>query len=566
MSLRAVSVTGDTSGWSPWPPHLSDFWEDLVRVQHGIRSRAMGLAAGLALIAASCGGSGDDGESTSGTVDENVKSEIQAALNSTTTAAASSTTVSVKPSSMVEWEALWSKERDAVVKRIKDNKWGLQPGGKTVLGPEGFTIDLAKCTPGWSNTEGLTDTSIKLGSHTPFSGTLADAGNINKGMDTVFKFYSEKGLFKDSTGKTRTLTMISKDDGYDPARSIPLVDEFLDSDKVFGIQGLGTPSVMKTYDKINLRCVPHPFAITGHPAWGDPVNHPWTTGILFAYNTEAVLWGSFIDKNFDKMKGADGKVTVAALVMNNDFGKSYEAGFKAYLETSPNKANIAYVTETIEPSAPTIKDAMTSLASKNPQMFVAMTAGTSCTQAIVEASENGMKQNVKYLWMPSVCKPSSQVGKDKVGGDGSATNGWWIMGGGGRDFNSPGEDGNPFIVWGRDLLKQNGLDSKSSGNLGSGISFGWSWSQTVAIAGQLEGGLTRVNLITAARAMEMTHPAYLDGIKFNLNGNKDAYWIEGSEIARYDSVKQSWIPQGDIIELSGKSSPCAWNQSIANCK
>ena len=50
-----------------------------------------------------------------------------------------------------------------------------------------------------------------------------------------------------------------KDDGYDAARAIPNVDEFLDSDKVFAIWTLGTPATLKTYDKINQRCVPQPI-------------------------------------------------------------------------------------------------------------------------------------------------------------------------------------------------------------------------------------------------------------------------------------------------------------------
>ena len=64
----------------------------------------------------------------------------------------------------------------------------------------------------------------------------------------------------------------------------------------------------------------------------------------------------------------------------------------------------------------------------------------------------------------------------------------------------------------------------------------------------------------------MTPAAYLWGIQLNLEGNKDAYWVEGSEIAQYDSAKQSWAQQGDIIELSGKSKPCAWNQTTAACE
>ncbi|MCC6438567.1 MAG: ABC transporter substrate-binding protein [Acidimicrobiales bacterium] len=535
----------------------------------------MAGSVAMVVVAAACGG--DDGGGATATADsavEAVKNEIGTIqLGGTTTPTSAATGTSAgqtastepadKPTSMDEWEKVWAAERAAIVKRIKDNKWGLQADGKTVLGAEGFKIDLSACAAGWSNTEGLSDTTIEIGSHTPFSGTLADAGNINKGAATILDHYSKEGFFKDSNGVTRNAVLVSKDDGYDPARTIPLVDEFLDSDKVFAIWGLGSPSVMKTYDKINQRCVPHPFAVTGHPAWGDPVNHPWTTGILFAYNTEAVLWGSFIEQRFEELKGDDGKVTFAALVMNNDFGKSYDGGFRSWLATSPMKDKINYVTETIEPQAPTVKDPMTSLAAENPSIFVAMVAGTPCSQAITEAAENGMRETAKYLFMPSVCKPSSQVGRAVVG---DLSDGWWIMGGGGRDINSPAEDANPFIVWARDLLASVGYNAKDSGNFGSGISIGWDWVQTIKIAGELDGGLTRANLMVAARSMEMTHPMYLDGIKFNLNGNADAYWIEGSDLSKYDAAQQSWIPQGDIIELSGKSKNCAWDQAAATCR
>ena len=80
------------------------------------------------------------------------------------------------------------------------------------------------------------------------------------------------------------------------ARTIPLVDELLDNEKVFAMWTLGSPNTMKTYDKLNQRCVPQPFSMTGHPAWGDPVNHPWTTGLQLAYNTESVLWGAFVEQ------------------------------------------------------------------------------------------------------------------------------------------------------------------------------------------------------------------------------------------------------------------------------
>jgi hypothetical protein len=99
---------------------------------------------------------------------------------------------------------------------------------------------------------------------------------------------------------------------------------------------------------------------------------------------------------------------------------------------------------------------MTTITAKNPDVFIAMTAGTSCTQAYVEAAQNGLNESAKYLMTTQPCKGSSFVGKAKVGGDGSASDGWWIAGGGNLDGNVSAEDDNPFFAWGRQLLADKG--------------------------------------------------------------------------------------------------------------
>ena len=530
------------------------------------RARGGAVLAGmlaLAMVAAACGGDDSGSSAASTTSSAAGGSSTTAATGSSTTTGVTTTSVA-PPTSMDAWEALWAKERAATVKKITDNKWGKSADGKTVTGPEGFKIDLSKCPAGWSDTEGLSDTEIKIGHTTALSGTLADYGNIAKTMGFVFEYYNQKGVFKDSTGKTRNVNLIVKDDGYDAARTIPLVDELIDSDKVFLAWTLGSPNTMKTYDKMNQRCIPQPFSMTGHPALGDPVNHPWTTGLQLSYTTEAVLWGGFIDQHKSEFTGD--KITVAALVMNNDFGKSYDGGFKTWLNESDLKSKINYVTETIEPQAPTVTDPMTTLASKNPDIFIAMVAGTPCTQAITEAAQNGMKEKVKYLFQPSVCIGSSFVGKDKVGGDGSASNGWWIVNGGAKDINDPNQLSDPFVAWGRQLLQSHGVDPASSGSLGSGFGFAEPMVQALQIAGALPGGLTRSNLILAIRSMDYTSPWALPGILFNMNGNKDAYPTEGGIFQKYNSAKQVWESQGKVIDLSGQSKDCAWDQSTGVCK
>jgi len=174
-----------------------------------------------------------------------------------------------------------------------------------------------------------------------------------------------------------------------------------------------------------------------------------------------------------------------------------------------------------------------------------------------------MNEKVKYKFQPSVCGAATFVGKDKVGNNGAE--GWWIVQGGVKDLLSPAFDNDPYIKYARDQLKAGGLDPKASGSFGSGYFFAWAQLQALQIAAQLDGGLTRSNLIIAIRAMDMTHPFTLDGIKFNMDGAKDAYLIEGGILQTRDVAKETWIDQGGVIDLSGKSSNCSWNQATGLC-
>ena len=78
--------------------------------------------------------------------------------------------------------------------------------------------------------------------------------------------------------------------------------KLIDSERVFSISVVGTPAVLRTYDKLGQRCIPQDDR-SGHPALGDPVNHPWTPGTTFSYTTEAVLWGTFIEQHLEDSAG-----------------------------------------------------------------------------------------------------------------------------------------------------------------------------------------------------------------------------------------------------------------------
>lgn len=109
-----------------------------------------------------------------------------------------------------------------------------------------------------------------------------------------------------------------------------------------------------------------------------------------------------------------------------------------------------------------------------------------------------------------------------------------------------------------------GLDYKASTSFNAGFFSMWPWIQALQIAGEFEGGLTRTNFNLAFRAMEMTHPHLYPGVKFNMNGLKDGFFVEGSDITTWEEAKQAWRVI-TVIDVSGKTPLCQWDFSAAKC-
>jgi hypothetical protein len=205
------------------------------------------------------------------------------------------------------------------------------------------------------------------------------------------------------------------------------------------------------------------------------------------------------------------------------------------------------------------------LAAKKPDMFIDMVAGTFCTQAVVEAAQNGMHDSVKYLWQPDTCAGSTQLGKAKVGGDGSASEGWWIVNGGAKDIEDKAQQSDPAVIWVRQVLTGAGLNPDDATEQGLGVIYGWAWAQVLQIAGQLDGGLNRANLILATRSLDMNNPMLLPGMTFRVDGNKDSYFTEGGVYQQFDVASQTYISKSPVFNLDGKSKNCKFDQSQSVC-
>ena len=85
--------------------------------------------------------------------------------------------------------------------------------------------------------DGATDKEIKIGHTNPYSGPASAYAAIGKTIDTYFKSVNEAGGVNG-----RKIKFISLDDGYSPPKTVELVRQMVEQDKIFALfQSLGTP-------------------------------------------------------------------------------------------------------------------------------------------------------------------------------------------------------------------------------------------------------------------------------------------------------------------------------------
>ena len=500
--------------------------------------KLLSLLAALALVTAACTGGGEEeGAEETEESTEQLNSETAEAEDTTTTTVAPEITITID-----ELEAQWATARAAVVERLSAEEFGL--GEDNILrGPGGFELDLSACPAGWSDTAGIEE-NIVIGLTAPQSGQLAVFGNIGDGMAAYFDYINDNGGVNG-----QQLELIIKDDAYDADVTIDVVDDLLAEDDPFAVTTFGSPNTFAVYDTLNAQCVPQPFVQSGHPAFGDPVEHPFTTGLQMAYSTEAIIWGEWIRQEL----AGQLPVKVGALYVESDFGRAYEIGFRQWATANPDVVS-EFVAIPHGQAAVSVTNEMANVAAASPDVFISMTAGNACLQAVQEAGNLGLAESTQLRFAPSVCKSPEQY----MIPAGAAGDGFLIVGGGVKVNSDPVYAADPFVAFVNDELDARGLDSGNSLH-GSGFgAFGWAHVEALRIAAELPGGLSRSNLLLAMRGLDLQHPYHLDGIRFASSGIDDAFLIEGSELSRYDAEAELWEQLGDPVDLDGASPNCPW--------
>ncbi|MEZ5741980.1 MAG: ABC transporter substrate-binding protein [Burkholderiaceae bacterium] len=368
---------------------------------------------------------------------------------------------------------------------------------------------------------GVTDTEIKLGGISPYSGGASAYGQIGKAITAYFQKINDEGGVNG-----RKINFISLDDGYNPAKTVEQARKLVEQEEVLALfNTLGTPTNSAIHKYMNGKKVPHLFLATGATKWGDPKKFPWTMGWQPNYQAEGKIYAAHILDTNPNAK-------IAILYQNDDYGKDYVEGFKHGLG---DKAKSMIVSEvSYEVTDPTIDSQMVTMKSSGADTFFNVTTPKFAAQAIKKAAEIGWKpthylnnvsQSVGAVLKPAGLENSVDIISTSYLKD--PTDPQW----------QKGKEWDDWLGWMNKY--QPGGDLTNSFNV-----FGYSAAQTmVQVLKQAGDTLTRENIMKQAASLDMELPMLMPGINVK-TGPDDYYPIEREQLIKFDG--KGWVPFGKV--------------------
>jgi branched-chain amino acid transport system substrate-binding protein len=224
---------------------------------------------------------------------------------------------------------------------------------------------------------GASDTEIKIGNVSPYSGPVSLYGVLGKVEAAYFKMLNDQGGING-----RKINLISYDDGYSPPRTLEQTRRLVESDEVlvvFSPVGAPTNSAIQKY--LNGKKIPHLFVASASTKWDDPKHFPWTMGLGTSYQSEGAIFAHYILREKPAAK-------IAVLYQNDDFGKDMLKGFS---EALADKSSMVVAKSAYEVSEPTIESHIITLKSSGADVLVTFVTPKFGVQTIKKVSETGWK-------------------------------------------------------------------------------------------------------------------------------------------------------------------------------
>jgi ABC-type branched-subunit amino acid transport system substrate-binding protein len=370
--------------------------------------------------------------------------------------------------------------------------------------------------------DGATDKEIKIGHTNPYSGPASSYGIIGKAEEAYWKSVNDRGGVNG-----RQIKFITLDDGYSPPKTVEVVRQLVEQDKVLcTFNTLGTPTNTAIHKYMNQKKVPMLFVATGASKWGNPKEFPWTMGYQPDYHTEAVIYAKHILANVKDAK-------IGVLMQNDDYGKDYWDGFK---EGLGKEAGRVAKHVTYEVTDPTVDSQVIQLKDSGANVFFNISIPKFAAQSMRKAAEIGWRP-AQYLNNVSgqVTTTMKPAGFENVQGVITAA---WLK----DPTDKQWDDDAEMKTWREWMAKYN-----PNGNLGD-VNYVYAYSVSYLMEQTLKkcgDNLTHENLMRqAANHQKLRVPCLLPGITVSTSPT-DFYPVQALQLQRFKG--ETWELFGEVM-------------------
>jgi branched-chain amino acid transport system substrate-binding protein len=370
---------------------------------------------------------------------------------------------------------------------------------------------------------GATDTTIKIGNTTPYSGPASAYGLIGKVQSAYFKMINDQGGING-----RKIEYISYDDGYSPPKTVEQTRRLIESDEVLLLfNPLGTAPTTATIKYTNSKKIPQLLIASGGTTFGDFKLYPWSMGFQPNYQGEARIYGKYIAETYPNAK-------IGVLYANDDFGRDNIKGLKQGLG---DKAKNIIVETPYESTDVTVDAQLLKQRAAGVEVFLNFTTPKFAAMAIKKVAEMGWKpvqilQSVS-LSVGAVLKPAGlENAKDIVTANYT------------KDPDDPAWKDDPGMKKFVDFMTKY-MPDENKGN--SNLVYGYATSQLMAqIIKQCGDDLTRENVMRQAENLKSVNlDVLLPGITVS-TAPDDHFPIEQMQMQKFDGA--NWVRFGPVLE------------------
>jgi ABC-type branched-subunit amino acid transport system substrate-binding protein len=339
---------------------------------------------------------------------------------------------------------------------------------------------------GGSSAQGVTKTTVTIGSHQPLTGPAAPGySEIAPASNAFFQYLNSQGGVNG-----RKIKYIYKDDAYNPTNTVNIVKQLVLQTKVFAIfDGLGTPTHTKVVDFLNAEKVPDLFVASGCPCWDDGAAHPQTFGWQPSYTIEGKILGQYLKQHFAGKK-------IGVFYQDDDFGNGGLAGLKQQLTGGQIVAAEPY-----QPGNTNVAPQITAIKAKGAQVLVDFT--------IPAYTALGQLTSLKLGYKPQLAVSNVGIDPTTVGGllkefskgkastaliEGAITDAY---------LPPPTDMSNPWIQLFKKIHDQYDKSAPFDGNVEYGMAVAYTFAQALKGAGK---NPTRQALVNAVEAGNLSGP------------------------------------------------------------